>query len=304
MYIPLSCTPEEEKCTLTLLDAEEQKVSDRDPSCDRELLFGECIIKQRVVRKICLWNPTALIVPFSITLSDTLGNTCPYFTVTSVGLSKESAKGSSKESKESKEGLIEGSIAARSSVVIEVEFHPLDTYDSYDKTLQNGTYESAMNQKISISNNCLYLPLTSLSFPSHFPFISTATLTIELMYGFKESFHLTCKGRTQEFLFNARLLGSLNFGSLFLGTKTTKILQLQNNRTSSSGSSGNSVDYTLCTDDIHDSMYIDIVEQDYIKVGTTLFLSSNPLLPYPQHTFGHYIFHPAFLITYFDLFIL
>ena len=74
--------------------------------------------------------------------------------------------------------------------------------------------------------------------------------------------HYNITARTQEFLFNARLLGSINFNELFLGTTSTKTLLLQNQQ-------DKDVQYTLITDGVHESMKIKVVDQNMLKTVPT-----------------------------------
>ena len=82
------------------------------------------------------------------------------------------------------------------------------------------------------------------------------------MHGLMNVKKYQLSARTQEFLFNARLLGSINFNELFLGTTSTKTLLLQNQQ-------DKDVQYTLITDGVHESMKIKVVDQNMLKTVPT-----------------------------------
>jgi hypothetical protein len=81
------------------------------------------------------------------------------------------------------------------------------------------------------------------------------------MHGLMNVKKYLLSARTQEFLFNARLLGSINFNELFLGTTSTKTLLLQNQQ-------DKDVQYTLITEGVHESMKI-VVDQNMLKTVPT-----------------------------------
>lgn len=97
---------------------------------------------------------------------------------------------------------------------LKILFHPVDSFDS------------------SMSNN-------------------GTSLKINIMYGLMGSYSFVLRARTREFLFNARLLGPIEFQSCFVGNNSTKMLILQNNRKES-------IDYELTVKSLSDSFFTKI----------------------------------------------
>lgn len=107
-----------------------------------------------------------------------------------------------------------GSVPPFGRVSLEVTFHPTDTFDS-----------------------------TRLK--------TVAMMNVNIMHGLMQCAPLVLRGRTREFLFNARLLGPLKFAPCFVGTQARKTLILQNNREET-------VKFELMIDNLSDSFHVDI----------------------------------------------
>jgi hypothetical protein len=158
-------------------------------------------------------------------------NDTPYYVPYDVGFTSPYFKTESSTHK--------GIVPPHASHIVPVLFHPLDTFDTEK---------------------------------------SPARMTIGLMYGLmnvvreqhnptqlykKGVVSIQLEGRTQEFLFNARLLGKIHFGHRYLGTQEIKSLILQNQQ-------DKQVEYSLLTNELHESMAMKVVEQhlvQYVPVG-------------------------------------
>ncbi len=129
-----------------------------------------------------------------------------------------------------------GSIQPHSFAIITILFHPTDTYDS-NKT-SSYMYIELMYGYVSLQNDT-----------------TDTTVTKEKMKKYKVYFQC----RTEEFLFNARLLGKIKFNYIYLGESRTKSLVLQNQQ-------DKEVEYKLITNDMHTSMLLNVIEKKFEKI--------------------------------------